>query len=85
MQKKPKNQLKPFIDALYEAEEDLEIQVRLKQSMFRKGNTVMLRTTYSAVDKQKYKGDLIFNQPLVERQLQKPRIVKPDGKIITPH
>ena len=84
MTKKPKQQPKPFIDALYEAEEGLEIQVKSKQAVFRAGEIVMLRTTFTAIDARKYKGDLILNQPLVERQRQKPRIVKPGSGIIVP-
>lgn len=81
----PKRQPKPFIDALYEAEEGLELQVRSKQTMFRKGDVIMLRVRYSATDHHKYKGDLIFEQSLIERQRQKPRIVTPaESKIIVP-
>lgn len=83
MTKKQKQQPKPFIDALYEAEEGLEIRVSSKQSMFRAGEVIMLKTTFTAVG-HGYKGDLIFNQPLIERQRQKPRIVKLGPGIITP-
>jgi len=84
MKKNSKQQPKPFIDALYEAEEGLEIRVSSKQSMFRAGEVVMLKTVFTAIG-HGYKGDLIFNQPLVERQIQKPKIVKPGPGIITPH
>ncbi len=76
MTKRMKQKPKPFIDALYEAEEGLEIRVSSKQSMFRQGEVIMLRTIFTAIG-HGYKGDLIFNQPLVERQIQKPKIVKP--------
>ena len=84
MTKKPKNQPKPFIDALYEAEEGLEIQVNLKKSMYRKGNIVILKTVYSPVNKYKYAGELILEQPMLEREPQKPRIVTPGSGIIVP-
>ena len=85
MTKKPKQQPKPFIDALYEAEEGLEIQVRSKKSMRRKGNAIILKTVFSVVDKRKYAGELVFEQPLIERQRQKPKIVTPaESRIITP-
>lgn len=76
MTKKKKRliQPKPFLDALFDADEGLEIAVKSRQLMFRKGEVVMLRTTFTATNRGAYRGDLHIDTPLVERQS---RIIKP--------
>lgn len=66
---------KPFLDALYENPEGYEMPVRVKHSMFRKGDAIILKVRYSALDERRYQGELIFEQPLLQKQS---RIIKPN-------
>ena len=72
---------KPFIDALFEAEEGLEVDVRMRLSVFRRGDVVLLKTRYSPIRDKKYEGELIFETPLVQKQS---RIINPNS-IVKPN
>jgi len=67
---------KPFVDVLFEKPEGFEMMVRLRHSMRRVDDKIILKTMYSAVSGQQYTGELVFEQSMMEK---KSPIIKPGG------
>ena len=82
MNKKKKRrttEAEPLLDALFRQEEGFKLPVRTVQHMERKGDKILLITTFTARDQHKYKGEVVFTNELLKREpiIEKPQFLGP--------